>query len=83
MENGGRLFIVRGALPHPALAALVIEALPSMLRLLDRRPVVAFIGSVRRSVARGGISSAQAHLVLTFEEWEARRAGRPHFPVRG
>ena len=69
MENGGRLFVIRGALRAPDLAEVFLAALRQVHGLLRRNPDAAFIASVRRSVTKGGILRAEAQLVLTAEEW--------------
>ena len=68
MENGGRLFILRGACAHSDLAAMFLQAQKSVRNILRKNPG-AFIAAVRRSIARGGFVRAEAHLWLTYEQW--------------
>jgi hypothetical protein len=69
MEQSGRLFIIRGAVPSLELGELFLEARASVLQILERNQGQAFIANVRRSVLQGGIVRCAAHSMLTFEQW--------------
>jgi PIN domain-containing protein len=72
MENGGRLFIIRGALTAPELAAAFLQSLPSVRSVL-RKSSDPFIAAVRRTSLPHGTLRSEAHLVLTREQWRAKR----------
>lgn len=79
MENGSRLFIVRGKhLTGPEKADLFVGALPAVYRVLEEQPS-AFIAVVRRvSVARD-VTKPDVKVRLTFGEW--KRGKQP--PLEG
>ena len=73
MENGGRLFIIRGTATTAELAGIVLEAQLGIERLLSLHEV--FVAIVRRATKRGGQSYATAEVRLTYEEWLGRPPG--------
>jgi hypothetical protein len=58
MENRGRLFIVRGTLSATERAAMFIEALKSVARILERQAPHPFIANVKRNHFPAGGSIA-------------------------
>jgi len=75
MENGGRLFVVRGKnLTAPEKAALVIAALDGIYGVIDAQPA-AFIGVISRQSLRRGVIKPEVQIRLTFDDW--RRGRRP------
>lgn len=74
MEQGGRLFILRGKqLTGPEKAQLFLEAAMGVRRLLARQGADAFIATVRRAALQGGVLRAEVRLSLTFSEWKRGR----------
>lgn len=73
MENGGRLFILRGKnLSGAEKADLFLKALNGVLRVLDEQPG-AFIAVVSRSTPRLGAERAEVRVAQTFEGWSRGR----------
>lgn len=73
MESKGRLFILRGAVTSRELASIFLDAIDSVLDLVEENHHQAFIANIRRSVHQGGLVRSAAHLMLTFEEWVQAR----------
>jgi len=72
MESSGRLFVLRGKVPSPDLAALFIQAEKTVVEHLTEQRH-AFIANVRRTSHRGGVVRAAAEMMLTFDQWKAGR----------
>jgi hypothetical protein len=69
MENGGRLFILRGKnLSGVEKAELFLKAMGGVLRVLEDQPG-AFIAVVSRSTPRHGTERAEVRVRQTYEEW--------------
>lgn len=69
MENGGRLFILRGKnLSGGEKAELFLKAMGGVLRVLEEQPG-AFIAVVSRSTPRHGTERAEVRVRQTYEEW--------------
>ena len=76
MEEGGRLFIVRGKhLTGPEKARLLLDAQGGMLRMLARHRE-AFIATVRRVALPGGVFKADVEVFLTFQLWMQDRVNQ-------
>jgi hypothetical protein len=71
MESSGRLFILRGKVPSQELAAMFLQAEPTVLKLLTQHRH-AFIANVRRTAHTGGMVKAAAFMMLTLAEWRGR-----------
>lgn len=77
MENGARLFIVRGKnLTGPEKAEVFVSALRSVYRILEEQQAP-FIATVRRSVGLGGIVKPDVRLNLTYEDWSRGKIAEP------
>jgi hypothetical protein len=81
MENGSRLFIVRGALLAPARAAMVIEALDAVKRVLEQQFPHPFIANIRREALPRGSFHCTAQVMLSYEAW--RKQGMAGFTEDG
>jgi hypothetical protein len=69
MENGGRLFILRGKnLSGVEKAALFLKAMSGVLRVLEEQPG-ALIAVVSRSTPRQGDERAEVRVTQTYDEW--------------
>jgi hypothetical protein len=76
MEEGARLFIVRGKhLTGPEKARLLLDAQAGILRMLARHPE-AFIATVRRVALPGGAFKADVEVSLTFQLWVQGRVAQ-------
>jgi hypothetical protein len=76
MEEGARLFIVRGKhLTGPEKAQLVLDAQGTILRLLDQHRE-AFIATIRRLALPGGTFRADAAVSLTLQLWVQGQAAQ-------
>ena len=77
MEEGARLFIVRGKhLTGSEKAQLFLEARKLVFRMLARQ-TEAFIATVRRAVSQNGSFKADVEVSLTLRQWtEGRGAAR-------
>jgi hypothetical protein len=74
MEEGGRLFILRGKqLTGPEKARLFLEAGTKVKNLLTHQGGNAFIATVRRAVLQGGVFRVEVKLSLTYSEWRRGR----------
>ena len=58
-QENGRVFIVRGALPHDELATVFLEASDSVGRMLQKT-TEPFVAVIRREVARGAVVHCKA-----------------------
>lgn len=77
MENGSRLFIVRGKhLTGREKAELFIGALRGIYRVLDEQPS-SFIAAVRRLSVHGGLLRPDVQVYLTLEEWARGKQAPP------
>lgn len=65
LENGGKLFIIRGSLVARDLADLFLGALKSVRSIIARHHDEAFIAVVRRATARGGLVVSEARVLKT------------------
>lgn len=73
MENGGRLFIIRGGLVARDMADLFLGALKSVRSIIARHHDEAFIAIVRRAAARGGKVIPEAHVFKTASQFNETR----------
>ena len=78
MEEGARLFIVRGKhLTGPDKARLFLDAQKLIARVLARQGSEAFIATVRRLALQGGIFKADVEVSLTLQQWMQGRGIAP------
>lgn len=68
MDNGGKLFILRGGLVAREMAALFLGALGSIHSIIARHHDEAFIAVVRRATVRGGGFKSEARVLTTSSE---------------
>ena len=68
LENGGRLFIIRGGLVARDMAGLFLGALKSIRSIIARHHDEAFIAIVRRATMRGGMVIPEAHVFKTASQ---------------
>lgn len=68
LESGGRLFILRGAMPTRELARLFLDALDSVARMLLRHPE-GVIANIRRENRRGGKVHVAVEAMITGNGW--------------
>lgn len=75
MEEGARLFIVRGKhLTGPEKAGLFLQAESAVRRLLVRQRSEAFIATIHRATSQSGGFRAEVEISPAFSEWDKRRA---------
>jgi len=72
MENRGRLFIVRGTLSATERAAMFLEALGAVVRILERQEPHPFIANVKRESLSGGRVHCTAKVMLSYEAWRGK-----------
>lgn len=77
MENGARLFIVRGKqLTSPEKAELFVGALNGIYRVLEEQ-CSSFLAGVRRHSVQGGVFRPDVMVYLTHEDWSRGKRLEP------
>jgi hypothetical protein len=73
MENGGRLFLLRGHTSTAELARMFLRGLPRIQRMIEKR-AAPFMAAVRRAATHADPSRVDVIMALTLDQWRAGKA---------
>lgn len=75
MENGGRLFLLRGQTSHAELAKMFVRAIKRVERFLEKR-TPPFMAIVRRAATHEDPLRVEVAMALTLEKWRSGKVDR-------
>jgi hypothetical protein len=73
MENGGRLFLLRGHISNAELARMFLRALPRVHRMIGKR-TPPFMAVVRRAATHADPLRVEVSVALTLDQWRAGKS---------